>query len=182
MRSSVSEAIESLEELGVGFTLAIHDLEIRGAGEILGEEQSGHIQEIGFGLYSELLNRTVAALKAGQEIGFDLDFDGKTEIELHIPVLLPEDYIPDVHTRLILYKRISSAQNELELNDLREEIVDRFGTFALPVVNLFRHTAYRLRAEALGIPQDRSRPKRRARRVSRPTEHRSHGHHRFGAN
>ena len=145
------ETIESLEDLGVGFTLATHDLEIRGAGEILGEAQSGHIQEIGFGLYSELLNRTVAALKAGQEIGFDLDFNGKTEIELHIPVLLPEDYIPDVHTRLILYKRISSAQNELELNDLREEIIDRFGIFALPVVNLFRHMAYRLRAEALGI-------------------------------
>ncbi|MCA1852350.1 MAG: DEAD/DEAH box helicase, partial [Beggiatoa sp.] len=95
------EAIASIEELGVGFTLATHDLEIRGAGEILGEEQSGHIQEIGFGLYSELLQRAVADLKSGREPLLDRPLDHGTEIELHTPCLIPEDYLPDVHTRLI---------------------------------------------------------------------------------
>lgn len=145
------EAIESLEELGVGFTLATHDLEIRGAGEILGEEQSGHIQEIGFGLYSDLLNRTVAALKAGRGIDIDETMDARVEVELHIPALLPEDYLPDVHARLILYKRIASAASQVEIDDLREEIIDRFGTYASPVDNLFRVTSLRLEAEALGI-------------------------------
>ncbi len=145
------EAIESLEELGVGFTLATHDLEIRGAGEILGEDQSGHIQEIGFGLYSELLRRTVLALKSGQIINLDDALDARVDIELHIPVLLPEDYLPDVHARLILYKRIASARDSEELNDLREEIIDRFGVFGSPVDNLFRVTSLRLDAERFGI-------------------------------
>ena len=145
------EAIESLEDLGVGFTLATHDMEIRGAGEILGEEQSGHIQEIGFGLYTDLLNRAVAALKSGQEVTFDPSADRPTEITLHIPALFPEDYLPDVHTRLVLYKRISSAKNEDELNLLKEEIIDRFGLYAAPVTNLFRVTSAKLRAQALGI-------------------------------
>ena len=145
------EAIESLEDLGVGFTLATHDLEIRGAGEILGEEQSGQIQEIGFGLYSELLNRTVAALKAGRGIDLDEALEARVEVELHVPALLPEDYLPDVHTRLILYKRVASARTTAELDDLREEIIDRFGLFAPPVDNLFRVTSFKLEAEALGI-------------------------------
>ena len=145
------EAIESLEDLGVGFTLATHDLEIRGAGEILGEEQSGQIQEIGFGLYSELLNRTVAALKAGRGIDLDEVMDARTEVELHVPALLPEDYLPDVHARLILYKRVASARSVAELDDLREEIIDRFGLFGEPVDNLFRVTSCKLEAEALGI-------------------------------
>ncbi len=145
------EAIESLEELGVGFTLATHDLEIRGAGEILGDEQSGHIQEIGFSLYSELLNRTVAALKAGRGINLEDALDARVEVELHIPALLPEDYLPDVHARLILYKRIASARGPDELNELREEIVDRFGLFETPVENLFRVTSFKLAAERLGI-------------------------------
>ncbi|MEQ9060627.1 MAG: transcription-repair coupling factor [Gammaproteobacteria bacterium] len=145
------EAIESLEELGVGFTLATHDLEIRGAGEILGDEQSGHIQEIGFGLYSELLNRTVSALKAGRGIELDEAMDARVEVELHVPALLPEDYLPDVHARLILYKRIASARSADELADLREEIIDRFGTFETPVANLFRVTSFKLEAERLGI-------------------------------
>jgi transcription-repair coupling factor (superfamily II helicase) len=145
------EAIESLEDLGVGFMLATHDLEIRGAGEILGEEQSGHIQEIGFGLYSDLLQRTVAALKAGRGMRLEDALDARVEVELHVPALLPEDYLPDVHARLILYKRIASARNELELADLREELVDRFGRPASAVDNLFRVTSVKLAAEALGI-------------------------------
>ncbi len=145
------EAIESLEELGVGFTLATHDLEIRGAGEILGEEQSGHIQEIGFGLYTELLNRTVAALKSGRGLDADAAMDGRIEVELHIAALLPEDYLPDVHARLMLYKRIASARSNDELGDLREEIIDRFGVYEEPVENLFRLAALKLEAERFGI-------------------------------
>lgn len=145
------EAIESLEDLGVGFTLATHDMEIRGAGEILGQEQSGQIQEIGFGLYTDLLNRAVAALKSGREISFDNEADRGTEITLHIPALFPEDYLPDVHTRLILYKRIASAANDHELSLLKEEIIDRFGLYTAPVDNLFRVTSAKLSAQALGI-------------------------------
>ena len=145
------EAIESLEELGVGFTLATHDLEIRGAGEILGDEQSGHIQEIGFGLYAELLNRTVTALKAGRGLSLDDALDSRVEVELHVPALLPEDYLPDVHARLILYKRIASARSGEELGDLREEVIDRFGPFGQPVQNLFRVTSVKLAAERFGI-------------------------------
>jgi transcription-repair coupling factor (superfamily II helicase) len=145
------EAIASLEDLGVGFSLATHDMEIRGAGEILGEEQSGHIQEIGFGLYAELLNRAVAALKSGQQPVLDRPLSHGTEVELHIPALIPEDYLPDVHTRLILYKRISSAEHQIELDDLKEEIIDRFGIFPTAVQNLFRVTSLKLKAETLGI-------------------------------
>lgn len=145
------EAIESLEDLGVGFTLATHDMEIRGAGEILGEEQSGQIQEIGFGLYTDLLNRAVAALKSGQQPSLDHKTDRGTEILLHVPALFPEDYLPDVHTRLILYKRISSAESDDDLGMLKEEIIDRFGPYGAPVQNLFRVTSAKLRAQVLGI-------------------------------
>ena len=145
------EAIESLEDLGVGFNLATHDMEIRGAGEILGDEQSGQIQEIGFGLYTDMLNRAVAALKSGQQPMLDQKTDHGTEIVLHVPALFPEEYLPDVHTRLILYKRIASANSEDELGMLKEEIVDRFGLYATPVANLFRVTSAKLRAQALGI-------------------------------
>lgn len=145
------EAIESLEDLGVGFTLATHDMEIRGAGEILGDEQSGHIQEIGYGLYAELLNRAVRALKSGEQPVLDRPLDHGAEIELHIPSLLPEDYLPDVHARLVLYKRISSAENDEELAVLKEEIIDRFGDITEPVENLFRVARYKLRAQKIGI-------------------------------
>jgi len=145
------EAIESLEELGVGFTLATHDMEIRGAGEILGEEQSGQIQEIGFGLYTDMLNRAVAALKSGTQPMLDGPGDRGTEITLHVPALFPEDYLPDVHTRLILYKRIASAGNDEDLTLLKEEVIDRFGPYSTPVENLFRVTSAKLRAQALGI-------------------------------
>ena len=145
------EAIESLEELGIGFTLATHDLEIRGAGEILGDEQSGHIQEIGFGLYTELLGRAVAALKAGRQPELDRPLDHGAQIDLHIPVLLPEDYVPDVHTRLIMYKRIASARDAGELGELREEMIDRFGLLPQATKDLFRMTELKLKATNLGI-------------------------------
>ena len=145
------EAIESLEELGVGFTLATHDLEIRGAGEILGDEQSGQIQEIGFGLYMELLERAVKALKAGKQPELDRPLDHGTEINLHIPALIPEDYLPDVHTRLIMYKRIASAIDENELQGLQEEMIDRFGLHPEPLKNLFRITGLKRKAMQLGV-------------------------------
>src|ERR1700724_2730060 len=104
------EALESLEELGAGFTLATHDLEIRGAGELLGDEQSGQIQEIGYNLYMELLERAVSALKSGKQADLERPVDAGPEVELHVPVLIPEDYVPDVHLRLVLYKRVASTQ------------------------------------------------------------------------
>ena len=144
-------AIESLEDLGVGFTLATHDLEIRGAGELLGEGQSGQIQEIGFTLYSQLLERAVAALKSGQMPDTDTPLAQSTEVELGVPALLPEDYVPDVHTRLILYKRIASAKNAEELRELKVELIDRFGLLPDPTKALFEVTERKLRCSDLGI-------------------------------
>ncbi len=145
------EAVESLEELGSGFMLATHDLEIRGAGELLGEEQSGHIQEIGFTLYTEYLDRAVCALRSGQEPDFQKPINTGTEIDLHIPALIPQDYLPDVHTRLIMYKRIANARTEQELEDLQVEMIDRFGLLPQPAKHLFRATELKLKATALGI-------------------------------
>jgi transcription-repair coupling factor (superfamily II helicase) len=145
------EAIESLEELGIGFTLATHDLEIRGAGEILGEGQSGHIQEVGFGLYMDMLERAVKALKTGQQPQLDRPLDHGTEVDLHIPALIPEDYLPDVHTRLIMYKRIASTDSEEDLESLQEEMIDRFGLLPQAVKNLFEVTRIKQRAAPLGI-------------------------------
>jgi transcription-repair coupling factor (superfamily II helicase) len=145
------EAIESLEDLGAGFTLATHDLEIRGAGELLGEGQSGQIQEIGFTLYTELLERAVQALKAGRQPELDRPLDHGTEIELQIPALLPDDYLPDVHSRLVLYKRIASATNQDELRELQVEMIDRFGLLPEAAKNLFEITALKLRVHTLGI-------------------------------
>ena len=145
------EAIEALEELGMGFTLATHDLEIRGAGEILGDEQSGHIQEIGYGLYTELLERAVASLKAGREPDIERPLSHGPEIDLQLPARLPEDYVPDVHARLILYKRIASCRNDEELIALREELIDRFGGLPEPARNLFAVTAIKIEAVPLGV-------------------------------
>ena len=145
------EALASLEELGAGFTLATHDLEIRGAGELLGEEQSGQIQEIGFGLYTELLDRAVRALKSGKVPDFDLSSEHETEVELHLPALIPDDYLPDVHTRLTLYKRIASARNEDGLRDLQVEMIDRFGLLPEPTKTLFALSSLKLMATPLGI-------------------------------
>ena len=145
------EAIESLEDLGAGFTLATHDLEIRGAGELLGEGQSGQIQEIGFALYMEMLERAVEALKAGKTPDLDQPLHRGPEVDLHVPALLPEDYMPDVHMRLVLYKRIAAAETTDALRELQTEMIDRFGLLTEPSKNLFRITELKLRAKAIGI-------------------------------
>lgn len=145
------EAIDSLEDLGSGFTLATHDLEIRGAGELLGDTQSGQIQEIGFSLYTELLGKAVASLRAGKEPNLDAPLDGGIEINLHIPALLPEDYVPDVHLRLMLYKRISAAADAAELRELQVELIDRFGLLPDATKNLVRIAALKKSAAALGV-------------------------------
>ncbi|MBJ6609127.1 MAG: transcription-repair coupling factor [Candidatus Thiothrix moscowensis] len=144
------EAIESLEELGVGFTLATHDLEIRGAGELLGEGQSGQIQEIGFNLYNDLLERAVKALKSGKVPELSAT-SRRTTVELGSPALIPDDYLPDVHARLILYKRIASAASQAALDELRVEMIDRFGLLAEPTKTLFSVTRVKLLAQELGI-------------------------------
>jgi transcription-repair coupling factor (superfamily II helicase) len=145
------EAIDSLEDLGSGFTLATHDLEIRGAGELLGDAQSGQIQEIGFSLYTELLGRAVDSLRAGDEPDLEAPLHAGVDINLHIPALLPEDYVPDVHLRLILYKRISATESARELRELEVELIDRFGLLPAGAKNLMRIAAIKKSAAALGI-------------------------------
>jgi transcription-repair coupling factor (superfamily II helicase) len=145
------DAIAALEDLGSGFMLATHDMEIRGAGELLGEEQSGQIQEIGFELYNDMLTRTVKALQEGLEPDMDNTMPPVAEINLHLPALLPDDYLPDVHLRLVHYKRIASARSEEALRELQVELVDRFGPLPEPTRHLFRMTALRLKAEPLSI-------------------------------
>ncbi|MEX0731122.1 MAG: transcription-repair coupling factor [Aquisalimonadaceae bacterium] len=145
------EALAAHEDLGVGFTLASHDLEIRGAGELLGAEQSGQISEIGFTLYSELLERAVRDLRAGVDPALDRPLHQGTEVDLRIPALLPDDYLPDVHTRLVLYKRIANASGRAGLRELQVEMIDRFGLLPQPAKNLFRMTELKLLAEPLGI-------------------------------
>jgi transcription-repair coupling factor (superfamily II helicase) len=145
------EAIESLEDLGAGFTLATHDLEIRGAGELLGEEQTGQIQEIGYALYMEMLERAVNALKSGKIPHLDQPMHQGPEVELHVLSLLPDSYLPDVHLRLVLYKRIAAAASDEELRELQVEMIDRFGLLPEPAKNLFRIAAYKQTARALGL-------------------------------
>ena len=145
------EAIDSLEDLGSGFTLATHDLEIRGAGELLGDTQSGQIQEIGFSLYTELLGRAVSALRDGKQPDLDQPLNAGVEINLHIPALLPDDYVPDVHLRLMLYKRISAAENAADLRELQVELIDRFGLLPTATRNLLRIAAIKKSALALGV-------------------------------
>jgi transcription-repair coupling factor (superfamily II helicase) len=152
------EAIESMEELGAGFTLATHDLEIRGAGELLGDEQSGQIEEIGFSLYMDLLDRAVQALKAGRTPELDRPLDHGAEIDLGIPALLPADYLPDVHTRLVLYKRIASAANPEGLKELQVEMIDRFGLLPEPAKNLLEITTLKLRVQPYGIKKIEAGP------------------------
>jgi transcription-repair coupling factor (superfamily II helicase) len=145
------DAIESLEELGIGFTLATHDLEIRGAGELLGDEQSGQMNEVGYTLYTDLLRRAVDALKAGRTPELDRPLDHGAEIDLHIPARIPDEYLPDVHARLIMYKRIASAESEADLEDLQVEMIDRFGLLPDSVKRLFEISACKLKANAIGI-------------------------------
>jgi transcription-repair coupling factor (superfamily II helicase) len=145
------EALASLEELGAGFTLATHDLEIRGAGELLGEEQSGQIAEIGFSLYTELLERAVKSIRSGKIPDLDPSVRHGTEVELHVPALIPDDYLPDVHARLTLYKRIASARDEDALKELQVEMVDRFGLLPDQTKQLFAITELKLEATRLGL-------------------------------
>ncbi len=145
------DAIASLEELGAGFMLATHDLEIRGAGELLGEDQSGQIEAIGFTLYTELLERAVRAIKAGKVPDLESSGHGGASVELHLPALIPDDYLPDVHTRLMLYKRIATCPDEAALREMQVEMIDRFGLLPDAVKNLFAVTALKLRASGLGI-------------------------------
>jgi transcription-repair coupling factor (superfamily II helicase) len=145
------EAISAASTLGAGFTLASHDLEIRGAGEILGEEQTGHLQKIGFTLYTEMLEEAVRAIREGRTPNIDLVLQSGSEINLRVPALIPEDYLPDIHTRLIMYKRIAGARDDEDLRDLQVEMIDRFGLLPEQAKTLFAVTALKLRAENFGI-------------------------------
>ncbi len=142
------EAIQAMEELGSGFYLAMHDLEIRGAGEVLGESQSGEMQEVGFNLYADMLDHAVRSLKSGREPDLSQPFAVATEINLHLPALLPSDYCSDVHERLVIYKRLANCDSIEALEAMQEELVDRFGESPAPVRSLL--AAHRLRV--LGKP------------------------------
>lgn len=145
------EAIANAQDLGAGFVLATHDLEIRGAGELLGEGQSGQIQAVGFTLYMEMLERAVKAIQKGEQPNLEQPLGGGPEINLRVPALIPEDYLPDVHARLILYKRIANAADEEALKELQVEMIDRFGLLPEPTRNLMRLTLLKLQADRLGI-------------------------------
>ncbi|MQS41077.1 transcription-repair coupling factor [Xanthomonas translucens pv. translucens] len=146
------DAIASMDELGAGFTLATHDLEIRGAGELLGEDQSGQMAEVGFSLYTELLERAVRSIRQGKLPDLDAGEEARgAEVELHVPALIPDDYLPDVHTRLTLYKRISSARDSEQLRELQVEMIDRFGLLPEAVKHLFAVAELKLQANTLGI-------------------------------
>ncbi len=145
------EAIQAMEELGAGFFLAMHDLEIRGTGEVLGESQSGNIQEIGFSMYSDMLNAAVRALKSGEEPDLDSPFSALCEVNLHASALLPSDYCPDVHARLGLYKKLSHAKHEDDLIMIQEELIDRYGKLPEAAQTLLATHRLRLNAEPLGI-------------------------------
>ena len=145
------EAIANTQDLGAGFVLATNDLEIRGAGELLGEGQSGQIQAVGFTLYMEMLERAVKSIRKGEQPNLDQPLGGGPEVNLRVPGLIPEDYLPDVHARLILYKRIANAADEDGLKDLQVEMIDRFGLLPEPTKNLVRLTSLKLKAEQLGI-------------------------------
>ncbi len=145
------EAIANAQDLGAGFVLATHDLEIRGAGELLGDGQSGQIQAVGFTLYMEMLERAVKAIRKGEQPNLEQPLGGGPEINLRLPALIPEDYLPDVHARLILYKRIANAADEDGLKELQVEMIDRFGLLPEPTKNLIRLTLLKLQSEKLGI-------------------------------
>jgi transcription-repair coupling factor (superfamily II helicase) len=152
------DAIQAMEELGSGFYLAMHDLEIRGAGEVLGDNQSGDISEIGFQLYTEMLNKAVNSLKSGKEPDLMAPMEVITDITLGVPALLPNDYCPDVHERLSLYKRLSSCNSYDHLLNIKEEIVDRFGDLPEPALSLFETHRLRLQMAALGIKKIDANP------------------------
>jgi len=145
------EAIESLEDLGAGFVLATHDLEIRGAGELLGESQSGELTEVGLTMYLDMLDQAVKALKEGREPELDRPLAATAEVELRLPALLPESYVADVPVRLALYKRLAAAPDNAGIDALTEEIVDRFGPLPPPATNLLRVARLKLAARTIGI-------------------------------
>ncbi len=145
------EAIQASEELGAGFYLAMHDLEIRGAGEVLGEGQSGEMQEVGFSLFTEMLKQAVRDLKKGREPDLDAPLGVTTEINLHSPALLPDDYCPGVHERLVIYKRLATCDSEDEIDTIHEELIDRFGLPPQTVKTLIESHRLRLAAREMGI-------------------------------
>ena len=145
------DAIALADDLGAGFTLATHDMEIRGAGELLGEGQSGQMEQVGYSLYMEMLDKAVKAIKQGKTPDLDKPLNQGTEVNLRIPALIPDDYLPDVHSRLVMYKRIANARDNNELKELQVEMIDRFGLLPDQVKNLFNQTRLKLRAESIGI-------------------------------
>ena len=147
------EAIEAAGDLGAGYQLASHDMEIRGAGELLGAEQSGQIHQVGFSLYLNMLESAVAALRRGDIPDIDQPLDTGTEVKLHVPALIPDDYLPDISTRLVLYKRIAQAQDAEQLRDIQVEMIDRFGLLPEAVKNLFTCALLKVSAQQLGISE-----------------------------
>jgi transcription-repair coupling factor (superfamily II helicase) len=147
------EAIEAAGDLGAGYQIASHDMEIRGAGELLGAEQSGQIHQVGFSLYLNMLESAVAALRRGDIPDIDQPLDTGTEVKLHVPALITEDYLPDITTRLVLYKRIAQANSADQLREIQVEMIDRFGLLPEPVKNLFTAALLRVRAQRLGISE-----------------------------
>jgi transcription-repair coupling factor (superfamily II helicase) len=145
------DAIQQMEELGSGFYLAMHDLEIRGAGEVLGENQSGEMLEVGFQLYSDMLNEAVKALKAGREPDMSAPLSSTTEINLHVPALLPSDFCGDVHERLSIYKRLANCESQDKIDDMQEELIDRFGKLPDAVKALVETHRLRIAAKQVGI-------------------------------
>jgi transcription-repair coupling factor (superfamily II helicase) len=145
------DAITKLEELGAGFMLASHDLEIRGAGELLGEEQSGTIDEIGFSLYSEYLGRAIQDISGHTELNIKPRYRKHAELQFNLPTLFPDTYLPDVHSRLVFYKRIAGASNAEELHALQLEAIDRFGPPPEAAKSLFRISKLQLDSQAIGI-------------------------------
>jgi transcription-repair coupling factor (superfamily II helicase) len=154
------EAIQMMEDLGSGFYLAMHDLEIRGAGEVLGDEQSGEMAQVGFQLYADMLKAAVSALKSGREPNLNEPLGVATEINLHVPTLLPVTYCSDVHERLVLYKRLASAETADELEALQEELIDRFGALPEPAQALLASHKLRLVAKPLGVVKVDAGPER----------------------
>jgi len=140
-----------MEELGSGFFLAMHDLEIRGAGEVLGDSQSGDMQEVGFNLYCAMLDSAVKSLKLGKEPDLSAPLGITTEINLHAPALLPEDYCNDIHERLVIYKRMANCETIEQLDTMYEELIDRFGQLPPPAKTLLESHRLRVLSKPLGI-------------------------------
>ena len=140
-----------MEELGAGFYLAMHDLEIRGAGAVLGDSQSGEMHEIGFSLYSAMLDSAIKSLKEGREPDMLQPLGVATEINLHVPALLPDNYCSDIHERLVLYKRMANCSDDEQLDDMHRELIDRFGLLPDPAKTLLDSHRLRIVAKPLGI-------------------------------